>query len=54
MAHATSELVGEFLDALDHGTTPPCNANDNRRSLALMLAAYQSNESGCPIPLRYE
>ncbi len=54
MAHATSELVGEFLDALDYGTTPPCDANDNRRSLALMLAAYQSNESGCPVTLRYE
>jgi len=46
MAHATSGLVAAFLDALDGGTMPPCNADDNRRSLALMLAAYESHESG--------
>lgn len=54
MAHATSELVDEFLDALENGATPPCDADDNRRSLALMLAAYQSNESGRAVTLRYE
>lgn len=54
MAHATSKLVSEFLDALDNDTTPPCDANDNRRSLALMLAAYESNESGGRVTLRYE
>jgi D-apiose dehydrogenase len=54
MANATSELVDQFLDALDKGATPPCDADDNRRTLALMLAAYESNESGRPVTLRCE
>ncbi len=54
MAHATRGLVRAFLDALDSGAMPPCNADDNRRSLALMLAAYRSHDSGGPVTLRYE
>ena len=39
--------------ALVHGTTPPCQADDNRKTLALMLAAYESAERGRPIQMTY-
>jgi predicted dehydrogenase len=51
MANATRNLLREFIDALDAGRTPPCDAADNRRSLALMLAAYESQASGRAIAL---
>jgi predicted dehydrogenase len=51
MANATRNLLGEFVDALDTGRTPPCDAADNRRSLALMLAAYESHATGREIAL---
>ena len=51
MANATRILLCEFLDALDTGRTPPCDAADNRRSLALMLAAYESHATGRAIAL---
>jgi predicted dehydrogenase len=41
-----------FLGALDRGEVPPCNAADNRHTLALMLAAYDSAEKRMPIALR--
>jgi len=41
-----------FLTALDCGETPPCNASDNRRTLALMLAAYDSAEKRIPITVQ--
>lgn len=50
-AHATSRLLAAFLQALDHGQTPPCDAVDNQRTLALMLAAYESDEKGMTIDL---
>jgi predicted dehydrogenase len=43
-AHATKLLMAAFLDALNNGKVPPCHADDNRRTLALMLAAYASAE----------
>ncbi len=52
-AHATGRLMGSFLAALDNGATPPCDAEDNRRTLALMLAAYESHERGRPIEMGY-
>ena len=52
-ARATRRLVQAFLDALDRGTSPPCEAEDNRRTLALMLAAYESDEQRATIPMRY-
>jgi predicted dehydrogenase len=52
-AHGTARLMRAFLDALDRGTTPPCHAEDNRRTLALVLAAYDSHERRKPVELRY-
>lgn len=50
-AAATSRLVRAFLSALERGETPPCDAADNVKTLALMLAAYESGERGVPIPM---
>jgi D-apiose dehydrogenase len=50
---ATARLMRAFLDALDQGATPPCNADDNRRTLALVLAAYDSHERKKAIEMRY-
>ncbi len=52
-AAATSRLVRSFLEAIDRGEVPPCDAQDNQRSLALMLAAYESNEKDTRISLCY-
>jgi predicted dehydrogenase len=52
-AHATSLLMGAFLDALECGATPPCDAADNRKTLALMLKAYESSERGQPVVMDY-
>lgn len=41
-AHATSQLLAAFIDALETGKTPPCHAADNIHSLALVFAAYES------------
>ena len=51
-AGATAELVTEFLAALDRGQIPPCNALDNYRTLALMLAAYESDAKRAPVIIR--
>jgi hypothetical protein len=40
-----------MLDALDRGTTPPCGAEDNRRTLAATLAAYESAERRATVRL---
>jgi len=50
-AHATQRLLRGFLKALDEGGTPPCHAADNRRTLALMLAAYDSDERRARVAL---
>jgi predicted dehydrogenase len=42
-ACATGELVKAFLRALERGETAPCDSVDNRHTLALMLAAYESD-----------
>jgi predicted dehydrogenase len=52
-ARATRRLVQALLDALEDGGVPPCNAEDNRRTLALMLAAYESAEKRTPIEMTY-
>jgi len=52
-AHGTARLMRAFLDALERGGTPPCNADDNRRTLALVFAAYDSHERGKAIEMRY-
>jgi predicted dehydrogenase len=48
-AHATRRLVAAMLEALDHGQPPPCHAEDNRKTLAVMLAAYDSAERRAPV-----
>lgn len=48
-ARATRRLLEAFLHAIETGDTPPCHAEDNRRTLALMLAAYESDRTGKPI-----
>jgi predicted dehydrogenase len=53
-AAATGELMRAFLAALDRDDTPPCNAADNRHTLALMLAAYESDAKHMPIALAPE
>lgn len=50
-ADATSRLLAAFLAAIERGTPPPCDAADNRHSLALMLAAYDSDAIGAPVAL---
>lgn len=45
-AGATRRLLGAFLAALEGGGTPPCEAHDNRHSIALMRAAYESSRRG--------
>lgn len=52
-ADATSRLMRAFLGALDNNTPPPCCAQDNRRTLALMLAAYESATKGQTITMDY-
>ena len=43
---ATAYHFERFLDALDSGALPPGHARDNRKTLALVLAAYDSAQSG--------
>jgi len=45
-AAATAVLMGEFLAALEAGRMPPCHAEDARRSMALVQAAYDSDARG--------
>jgi D-apiose dehydrogenase len=45
-ATATRRLVQAALEAWDRGETPPCEIHDNRRSLALVVAAYESSRRG--------
>jgi predicted dehydrogenase len=52
-ARATRELFRAFLAALDRGGVPPCEGADNRRTLALMLSAYESAETGARVRMRY-
>jgi D-apiose dehydrogenase len=50
---ATARLLTAFRDAVQAGTPPPCHAEDNRRTLALMLAAYESHRRRATIPMEY-
>jgi len=53
-AAATCELMRAFLIALERGEIPPCNAADNRHTLALMLGAYEADAKRMPIALGSE
>lgn len=52
-ASATARLLAAFLDALDRDDVPPCSAQDNRRTLALMLGAYDSDARRTAVRLQY-
>ena len=52
-AAATARLLRAFRSALAAGIAPPCNAEDNRRTLALMLAAYESHRRRAPVAMKY-
>jgi predicted dehydrogenase len=52
-SHATRRLLRAFLDALAQGSVPPCHADDNRKTLVLMLAAYESAEKKRTIAMTY-
>jgi predicted dehydrogenase len=51
-AQATSRLMQAFLKALETGRTPPCDASDHLRTLALVFAAYESDRLRRPIELK--
>ncbi|HAG96732.1 MAG: hypothetical protein CMK83_07730 [Pseudomonadales bacterium] len=48
-ANATAKLMARFISALKSGGTPDCCAQDNIKTLALMLAAYDSAHLGQPV-----
>ncbi len=52
-AHSTAGLMRAFLDALKADGTPPCHAEDNRKTLMLMLAAYESDKRNEPVEMDY-
>jgi predicted dehydrogenase len=45
-ASSTAHHFGNLLDAIRQGTVPPGNVRDNRNTLALVMAAYDSAELG--------
>lgn len=45
-AHSTAKLLRAMVAAIATGTAPPCSAADNIHTLALMLAAYASQDAG--------
>ena len=49
-ANATRKLMTAYLEALDNNSVPPCSACDNIKTLALMLAAYESDSCGQAVP----
>ncbi len=49
---ATSVLFSKFIDAIENKKVPPCNAEDSRDTLALILAAYESASSGFPVMIK--
>tara|TARA_R110002051_G_scaffold146786_2_gene219563 strand:- start:39202 stop:40260 length:1059 start_codon:yes stop_codon:yes gene_type:complete len=44
--HSTAKLLRAMLAAIQEGKKPPCSAEDNLNTLALMLAAYESSDAG--------
>jgi D-apiose dehydrogenase len=50
-ASATARHLGDFLDALERGSVPRAHLRDNRSTLALVLAAYESARIGRAVPI---
>jgi predicted dehydrogenase len=51
---ATAALLQAALDAIEAGEEPPCGGADNLRSLALVLAAYESDALRRPLRFHWE
>ena len=51
-ADATSRLFAGFLKAIGDGSEPPSSIGDNRETLALVMAAYESAKSGKWVSMR--
>lgn len=51
-ASATAAHLRRFIEAIERGGVPPGAAKDNRHTLALALAAYDSADSGQAINVR--
>ena len=52
LSSATGAHMMNLLEAIQTGSLPPCTAGDHRKTLALVLAAYDSAESGKPIEMK--
>jgi predicted dehydrogenase len=52
-ASATRRLLITALDAIAVGDKPPCDAEDNLRSLALVVAAYESDRLRLPLDMMW-
>jgi predicted dehydrogenase len=50
-ASATAVHFGRMLDSLESGVEPPATARDNRRTLAMAFAAYDSAQAGKALDL---
>ena len=50
-AQATAVHLGNFIDALAQNRTPPGTAQDHRKTLALVFAAYDAAAAGCSVEL---
>lgn len=45
-ASSTAYHFGNFIKAIESGSVPPCTVEDNRKTLALVFASYDSAEGG--------
>lgn len=50
-ASATAVLFGNYIEAIRNGVTPPGTARDNRNTLALVFAAYDSAQTSKPVEM---
>ncbi len=51
MSTATAVHFNNFIDAIGNGSTPPGTAKDNRKTMELVFAAYDSAEKGRPVEI---
>jgi predicted dehydrogenase len=52
-ASATAHHFRNFIGAIENGSMPPGSAADNRNTLALVFAAYESAESGRAVEMSH-
>lgn len=53
-AASRRQIVEGFADAVLRGVDPPCNGQDGRAALEIVLAAYKSAETHAPVELPME